>query len=40
MEKQFVKKMPKIVGSAIFNFLGFVIPLRKIMYIKNNYYKI
>lgn len=24
MEKKIVKKMPKIVGSAIFNFLGFV----------------
>ncbi len=40
MERQFAKKMPKMIGSAIFNYLGFVDSLRKIMCIKNNSYKI
>jgi hypothetical protein len=29
MEKQITKKMPKIIGSAIFNFLGFVDSFKK-----------
>ncbi len=29
MERQFAKKMPKMIGSEIFNFLGFVDSFKK-----------
>ncbi len=29
MERQFAKKMPKMIGSAIFNYLGFVDSFKK-----------
>jgi hypothetical protein len=40
MERQFAKKMPNFLEVQSLTFWGLLIPLRKIMYIKNNSYKI